>query len=111
MRLRHWKQRFEPGARFVWRRSINWKGDEMTVVGDRVPDDIGHGKLRRLWDARKIELRRDDAAAEALSHTRHGSFYHVTTPDGVRKVQGKAARDAVYAEYGQSPEDDDQEQP
>lgn len=55
VRLRHWKQRFKPTARFVFRRATNWDGTSYSP-GDRVPDGITERRLRMLWDARRIQL-------------------------------------------------------
>lgn len=56
-RLRHWKQRYQPGARFVFSRQTRW-GDRAYEPGDLIPDDLAgnRNRLRRLWDARRIEL-------------------------------------------------------
>ena len=57
LRLRHWKQRFEPGARFVFRRLTRW-GDRAYQPGDPIPEDLQQNtrRLRAMWDARRIEL-------------------------------------------------------
>ena len=55
-KLRHWRQRFDPKATFVFRRRTKWSGEWMEP-GDPVPmDGLSVAKLRNMWDARRIEL-------------------------------------------------------
>lgn len=54
-RSRHWKQKFDPNADHVWRKSILWNG-ELTLVGTPVPKDIDPHRLKLLWRACYIEL-------------------------------------------------------
>jgi len=55
--LRHWKQRFQKDAEFIWRRPITWQG-KIVKAGDPIPKDLQENKtkLRRFWEARVIEL-------------------------------------------------------
>lgn len=55
--LRHWKQRFDKNAEFIWRRPITWQG-KLVTAGDPIPKDLQENKtkLRRFWEARVIEL-------------------------------------------------------
>lgn len=64
--FRHWRQRFEPNARFIWRRRINWNG-EWTTPGEPIPDDLANNpkKLRVLWDTHRIEIAQWDEEVEA----------------------------------------------
>lgn len=57
-KLRHWKQRFDKNAKFVWRRSLKF-GGEYTKIGSQIPKSllIKPTKLRRFWEAGVIELR------------------------------------------------------
>ena len=57
-KLRHWKQRFDKNAKFVWRRSLKF-GGTMTKIGSQIPKSllIKPTKLRRFWEAGVIELR------------------------------------------------------
>ena len=55
-KLRHWKQRFDANARFVWRRETLFAGTTYEA-GTEVPDDLlSKIKLRRFWEAARIEL-------------------------------------------------------
>ena len=56
-KLRHWKQRFDKNAKFIWRKPITWLGEQVTP-GDPVPEDLENNptKLRRFWEAHVIEL-------------------------------------------------------
>ena len=60
-KFRHWKQRFNPDAGFIWRKAIIWDG-EQTVPGSLCPESLtsNRGKLRSLWDAGWIELAKFD---------------------------------------------------
>ena len=55
--LRHWKQRFNKNAKFVWRRSLTFQG-KRTKIGDEIPDTLADNptKLRRFWESSVIEL-------------------------------------------------------
>lgn len=56
-KLRHWKQRFDKGAEFIWRRPLPWNG-ETVKAGSPIPDDLKNNlsKLRRFWESGVIEL-------------------------------------------------------
>jgi len=55
--LRHWKQRFDKNAEFIWRRPIIWQA-KLVKAGDPIPEELQKNKtkLRRFWEARVIEL-------------------------------------------------------
>ena len=57
-KLRHWKQQFEPNAKFVWRRAMRWNKHDF-VAGEPVPEwlqeQLGR-RLRRFWESNMIEL-------------------------------------------------------
>jgi hypothetical protein len=64
-KIRHWKQRFDPKARMVWRKRVRWpnrdgKGLMTFEPGDVVPawviKSMNGNKLRNLWEAGRIEL-------------------------------------------------------
>ena len=56
-KLRHWKQRFDPKAEFIFRRASNWDNKQYRP-GDKVPDSLKNNKrkLQFMWDAKRIEL-------------------------------------------------------
>ena len=56
-RLRHWKQRWDPNARFIFRRRTLYSG-EVFEAGDIIPETLANNraKLRRFWEAKRIEL-------------------------------------------------------
>ena len=56
-RLRHWKQRFDPGVQFIWRRAVRWHG-KLVKTGDKIPKALAEHptKLRRFWESGVIEL-------------------------------------------------------
>lgn len=56
-RLRHWKQRFNKNARFVWRKPVLWDGRQVEI-GEEVPAELlpRAAKLKRFWEAQVIEL-------------------------------------------------------
>ena len=55
-KLRHWKQRFNKNAKFIWRKRMRWAGDTYTVPGELVPEDFPKTKLYAFWEAGAIEL-------------------------------------------------------
>lgn len=70
-RLRHWRQRFQKGAKYIWRRRIIWEGKE-TVVGAECPESLTSNpkKLRLFWEAKTIELRDFDGNNPGKKHLR-----------------------------------------
>lgn len=62
-RRRHWKQRWDPDAKFIYRRALKLSDPETgkafrVLVGDDVDSEFwGRGRLRRLWDQAAIELK------------------------------------------------------
>jgi hypothetical protein len=71
-KFRHWKQRFDPKAKMVWRKRVRWPNTEKTKPGKpadglvtfepgtEVPawviKSMGGAKLRNLWESGRIEL-------------------------------------------------------
>jgi hypothetical protein len=58
-KLRHWKQQFNPNARFVLRRPLTIYGEDFPrghVLSDELVTKIGPTKIRRWWESRTIEL-------------------------------------------------------
>jgi len=55
--LRHWKQRFDKNAKFIWRKPLTWEGKK-AVVGNPIPKSLSNAptKLRRFWESGTIEL-------------------------------------------------------
>ena len=115
-KLRHYKQRFKyPDAEFIFRRSMLY-GGVMYQAGDRIPAllQAKPAKLRRFWEARRIELAEFEAkaytaagdvvgaepSAPVFPTEQRGSWFYVQTPDGERRVQGHAALADLLAGYG-----------
>ena len=116
-KLRHWRQRFNPKASFVFRRPISW-GETEYKAGDRVPDDFPKKKLITFWESGRIELwefdeprgvlkSQSDGAVQGINYedipgytvVSKGTWFHVTGPDGeTKKVQGRAKLDELLAE-------------
>lgn len=61
-RLRHWKQRWNKNAEFIWAKQVTWMG-EPTVPGKPIPAELVAmpTKLRRFWESKVIELAEFDA--------------------------------------------------
>ncbi len=55
--LRHWKQRFDRDAEFIWRCPLTY-GGECQRPGDPIPPALmaNKAKLRRFWESGTIEL-------------------------------------------------------
>lgn len=53
-RPRHWRERFDPKAVFVWSKDTTWKGVVMKA-GEAVTIPIGQHKLLMLWRANLIQ--------------------------------------------------------
>ena len=60
-RLRHWKQKYDKNAKFIWSRDVVYSGQDF-VAGDIIPDGlVSPTKLRRLWESKWIQLADFDA--------------------------------------------------
>ncbi len=103
-KVRHWKQRWNPDADFIFRRVIKW-GGKIFRPGDAIPTDLkrNRGKLRRLWDSQFIELANWPAKPlppkKAAITLVKASWHTITLPDGsTRRVNGKLKAQAMLAE-------------
>jgi len=56
-RLRHWKQRFNKDAEFIFRRPMKFEGVNHQA-GDPIPEVLFNNKtkLKRFWEAKAVEL-------------------------------------------------------
>lgn len=56
-KLRHWKQQFDPNAKFIWRKNVLWEGAPI-VPETEIPESLKNNpvKLKRFWEAGVIEL-------------------------------------------------------
>lgn len=70
-KLRHWKQQFDPKAKFIWRKAVQWHGENVTI-GTEIPADLANDKrkLKVFWEAKVIELFEFDDVANALTGER-----------------------------------------
>ena len=59
-KLRHWKQRFNKNAEFIFRRPVMY-GNKIHKPGDPIPPELTDNptKLRRFWESQTIELARE----------------------------------------------------
>ena len=110
-KLRHWKQRYNPNASFIWRRKVTWNG-KPCIPGGSIPDGLAadKSKLRRLWESQWIELAEFEAPnvqtgqvetnggtgtalpAGVVVEGIGGPWHIVRLPDGTEtKVRGKEA--------------------
>lgn len=67
-KLRHWKQRWNKNAEFVWRRRMKYAG-EIVEPGDPIPQHLkdNPAKLRRFWESHAIELAEFDEPKNVLT--------------------------------------------
>lgn len=104
-RNRHWKQRFNEDADFVWRRTVKF-GGQVFHAGDPVDKALFGGdarlrrvKLLRFWHSHAIELAnfegRDAATGEVVNSevprvvARVGPWYTVAHRGQVHRALGK----------------------
>lgn len=109
-RLRHWKQQFDPNARFIWRRSTLFNGVEY-VAGDVLSEDVilkmGVNKLRRLWQSSRIELHQFEAPPTthplrpgAAPEHPSGDPQPTAAPPGTAPSEGDTERDVSIKHVG-----------
>ncbi len=116
-KMRHWKQRWQKDAKFVWSRPTTY-GCHPYKPGDDLPEELMKQptKLRRFWESRRIELKDFEAPNVATGQTEDeqskepegevgvtvtklkGPWYLVDTGLDKIKVKGKKARDQLLEE-------------
>lgn len=118
-KLRHWKQRFNRNAEFVFRRKVTW-GNRVYEPGDPIPKELQASptKLRRFWESRTVELAEFEDPDVATGQkpamatldemdlpegvsvvSSKGSWFIVTTPLGDEmKVNGRKALNSLLEE-------------
>lgn len=91
---RHWRQKFDEDAEFIFRRRVHLSGDTFTEIGGKVDkESLPRHRLRAWWGAGLIEL----APAGSVAH-RGGPWFEVSLPSGEKKtVRGKAAAEALLS--------------
>ena len=96
-KLRHWKQRYDPNAAFIWRRRAVWDSQDYGV-GEPIPESLASNrrKLRTMWEAKKIELAEFDAPV--VANWQAGAAV-VLTADPVIEVESEAPA----ADAGETP--------
>ena len=135
-KLRHWKQRFDKNAKFIWRRAVKY-GGKRVEIGSAVPEDMAPTKLKRFWEANIIELAEFEAPNVATGQRVEpaepvgselpegvtvkpgkGSWFqvHVAGEDVVHRVNGKRALAKFLDELApentkQSPDPENVKQP
>ncbi len=110
--LRHWKQRFDKNAAFIFRRPLQY-GPKRYQPGDPIPTELEDNptKLRRFWESKVIELAEfedpdvvtgrviPDTLPEGVTVERgKGSWYLVVTPFDEHKVNGQKKLHKLLAE-------------
>ena len=122
--LRHWRQRFDPNAEFVFRRPSTYGGVQYQP-GDVIPDKLKAAKMRLqfMWRANRIELAEFETAPngtppddtppddlllpEGVTVERNSSWYDVTLADGTeQKVRGRDALEALLAQLWEGSDGD-----
>ena len=109
-RLRHWKQQFDPNAQFIWRRATTFNGVEC-AAGDILTEDVilgmGVNKLRRLWQASRIELHQFEAPptshplpSGAAAAPPSGDPRPLVAPPGTAPSEGGTGRDISIKHVG-----------
>jgi RTX calcium-binding nonapeptide repeat (4 copies) len=97
-KLRHWKQRYDPTAKFVWRRSVTWDGEPM-VIGAEIPASLAENRtrLRRFWASNIIELLAFDEPDVVTGRVPEPV---VPVVDGDDTVAGQDGNDTVTGQDG-----------
>ena len=112
-KMRHWRQRFDPKAEFIFRRARTYDG-KTYQPGEKIPKALKENrrKLLFMWEAKYIELAEWEAPKTAFNSPpeskdptkelagvtvpdgytveQAGPWYTVAAPDGTaKKVNGK----------------------
>ncbi len=82
-RLRHWKQKFNPKAKFIWAKHILYNG-QMTIIGAEIPQILidNPNKVRRFWESKHIQL------ADFTAPNVFPEFNNVETIEGIAVPKG-----------------------
>lgn len=109
-KLRHWKQRFDPNAAFIWRRRAVWDSQDYGV-GEPIPESLASNrrKLRTMWEAKKIELAEFDAPV--VANWQAGAATVVTpdppaAPAAIGEISAAGELEAIAAETPAEPPTD-----
>lgn len=105
--LRHWKQRFDKNAAFIWRRQLLFQG-VLTKPGDPIPEILAENatKLRRFWESKVIELAEFDTPnvatgiVDALRKYAEGEQVEIEGLGDFRVIKGKGSWFAIHAPDG-----------
>lgn len=97
-KLRHWKQRFDKNAEFIFRRRLVW-GGKTYVPGDPIPKALAQSptKLRRFWESSTVELTLFEDPDVADGQV----AFVVDTPEVQEVLYGSNILDAVYVIEGE----------
>ena len=96
-KLRHWKQRWDPNAEFIFRRRTRYSG-EVFEAGDLIPETLANNraKLRRFWEAKRIELAEFEApnvqTGQRTTEERIEHIKDVFSPAGIQEPPTPAAQ-------------------
>ena len=104
-KLRHWKQRFNRKAAFVWRKETAWPRHEANGKTTRVVFPAGSvippwviatmgAKLRRFWESERIELLEFESPDVATGQAVARAVPETPPPSAPTKPKKKAARKA-----------------
>lgn len=94
--LRHWKQRFDKNAAFVFRRRIIYDGKQYKP-GDAIPKVLQSNptKLRRFWESKTIELALFEAPDVATGKKGKKQAAGGKNGNGGNKAPAKVAKPAT----------------
>ena len=56
-KMRHWRQHFDPAAKYVWRRPAKRADGTFAQPGDEVDKAVVGHRLKRLWQLERIEIK------------------------------------------------------
>ena len=91
-KVRHWKERFDLDAEFVFAKRLKF-GDGYVYPGDPVPkDEVKPHRLRIWWKGGYIS-RADSPTApkrEGIRVEQRGAWYRLHFPDGTQKSVRKS---------------------
>ncbi len=101
-KMRHWKQRFDPGAQLIFRKrmKLGMCGVDVVSFGDPVTEDmkqqLGRHRLKMWWEAQMIQIADEGTCFDGPSNDfanpepLGSGWFAVTMPDGqVKKIRGK----------------------
>ena len=105
MRIRHWKQRYDPQSKMVWAREMLFDG-KTVKSGEEITEEhkalLGTNRLKKWWDNKIIQLWTIELDAESATDP---DPEDLDPEDDSSEVEDTPEEDAESEDDAEDPED------